>query len=108
MATNTKTFLWDMELFGPLNIEVDFNFTPEDPGFISGPPDICRPPEPAEIEVTAIRILGTTRMQGTKIVDAKLPAPIDLSPLLRIHDIYDNITGALMDMYEAGAFNEGE
>ena len=31
--------------------EAKVNYTPEDPGRISGPPERCYPPEPAEVDI---------------------------------------------------------
>jgi len=33
---------------------VAFDYTPDDPGVCSGPPERCYPPEPAEVEVNSI------------------------------------------------------
>lgn len=44
---------------GPHELCIDYQYTPGDPGVISGPPERCRPPEPDELEIREIlEIMG--------------------------------------------------
>ena len=43
---------------GEITVEVEYNYTPGEPGFISGPPENCYPPEPEEIEITNVRLVN--------------------------------------------------
>jgi len=40
-----------------IHIEVDFNYTPADPGRYHGRPEDCYPSEPAEVEINRITML---------------------------------------------------
>lgn len=41
-----------------IDLEYEGEFTPGDPGKVSGPPENCYPPEPSEIEITKLELHG--------------------------------------------------
>ena len=47
----TKTYI-------EIEIEVEFDATPYDPGVTTGPPERCYPPEGGEVEITSITYNG--------------------------------------------------
>lgn len=67
---------------GETEIEITYRVTSWGrPAKISGPPENCYPDEPAEVEIDAIRLLGT--QTEIKLTDAEME---------RIEDeIYDNL-----------------
>jgi hypothetical protein len=62
--------------------DVAFTRTPYDPGFVSGPPDRCYPPEGGEIEITAITLKDWTRWRDGD--DDKPEELADLSAAQRL------------------------
>lgn len=53
VTTITFTIEW-----AGLEFEGTASYTPGDPGRLSGPPEKCYPPEPAEVEVTSLKCEG--------------------------------------------------
>ena len=51
----------DTEDLFEVQLEIEFDYTPGDPGNIYGPPERCWPPEPAEVEVTEVNVLSIKR-----------------------------------------------
>lgn len=63
--------------------EVDFTFHSGDPGYLSGLPDKCYPPEPAELEIIAVNSPSTSRS------------------LVTTDEILDQIENDIIDQIEA-------
>lgn len=45
-----------------VEVDVDFHWSPGDPGRLSGPPEDCYPPEPDEVEINDVTILKVTEI----------------------------------------------
>jgi len=41
-----------------IEVDVEFDYTPGDPGQLYGPPENCWPPEPAEVEICDVIYIG--------------------------------------------------
>lgn len=45
-----------------VEVDVDFHWSPGTPGYVSGPPEDCYPPEPDEVEINDVTILSVTEI----------------------------------------------
>ena len=61
MNTPNETYYHHDDASGnETTFRVEFFFTPGDPGRLTGPPEHCHPPEPAEIEITGVYLHSTS------------------------------------------------
>lgn len=47
--------LWEAGGEHDMEARIEYSFIPGDPGRLSGPPEDCYPPEPAEVDITSIQ-----------------------------------------------------
>lgn len=57
-SKHTITHTLDLGVAGECDCDISFNYLPGNPGRISGPPEHCYPPEPAEVEIISVVYRG--------------------------------------------------
>jgi hypothetical protein len=55
--------------------EIEYEYTPEDPGRTAGPWEHCYPPEPAQVELNEVRIFQLVGM-GKDVLDLLDPQEV--------------------------------
>ena len=83
--TRTKSFFYD-EQDNEVEVDVEFNWSPGDPGRVWGPPEHCYPPEPPELEILSIKRSDT------------LAPVVDELDCIQVYDrVWDDIAEGVLD-----------
>lgn len=85
----TKSLITDL-VYPCFTLEVHYDYTPGDPGQLSGPPEKCYPPEDEEFDITEVRLKWPAQIPGSILDIQRLDMPDELG-------FIDHITNALRE-----------
>lgn len=73
----TKSLITDL-VYPHFTLECHYDYTPGDPGRLSGPPEKCYPPEDEELDITAVYLKWPAQIPGSKLNIWTLNMPDEL------------------------------